>query len=260
MLFTTNIDNTLIFSDNVIGDTNIETLKCVENSDKRVSYISKSTLKRLKALANKIEIIPATHRSIKQFKQVEIFKKCNYAIVSNGGIILYRGNVLEPYIKCIKDIQIKYCSEFRELIKILTVVPYLDSDIQIIDEIYIFCKIKEPKRLIKILNGIIDKTLWYFYISDLNLYIYPKIITKGFALNFLKLYLIEDIVIASGASVLDESLLDISTYAIANLDSDISKDKSYLYLKNNIQTSHKLIDLIEMIYLKLKITKDINSE
>lgn len=216
MIYATDLDRTVIFSSKFFSLSE-KNVTCVEyKGNKEISYMYNEALDLLHKLMEKKDLflIPVTTRSLEQYQRVTPFQKCKYAIVANGGIILYNGEVFKPWRKKVDKILIEYQKYESSILKFLkNYACYFESDIRKVDNIFYFVKLKDEKekneKLLGILDKSLDKSLWNFTLQGLKLYIIPKEITKENALLFLKKYLNETYVITSGDGKLDLGFIKV---------------------------------------------------
>lgn len=225
MIFATDLDRTIIHSSKFIK--NKADAICVETLDgKEISYMSKRALFLFNELKKKdtLKIIPVTTRSIAQFKRIEPLQSLLFAITSNGGTILYHGNVLSSWSYKIKEIVEKRIKEYEEIKNILDKhKKYLTRVPTLIDDMFFFTKVKEDEK--KEIAEILDKELkdltWEFTIQGTKLYIMPKEISKENALKFLREYLHENFLITAGDGKLDVGFLNMGDKRIVPEKSEV---------------------------------------
>lgn len=106
MIFTTDLDRTLIYSIRQVEDT--AGLIPVEYKNKQpLSYMSHEAvelLQKLKEIPNLI-IIPVTARSTEQFRRIKVVQDCPYAILACGAVILKNGKPLPIWQQFVKEIR-----------------------------------------------------------------------------------------------------------------------------------------------------------
>lgn len=238
MIFATDLDRTIIYSEKFINEENRDKVELIETLDEKpISYISKTALEELKNLSKQIYIIPVTTRSIKQYTRINTFEYCDYAITSNGGTIIYKGKILEEWENHINKLLEPYKQKMEEMIELLKKEKYITREPSLIDEKYIFTKTENVEECEKELEKKIDKNLWNFTIQGQKVYVIPKGITKSNALNYLKEKLKENIVIASGDGKMDKDMLDLADIPIlpkhGELYSKLNYNKENLILVDN---------------------------
>ena len=97
----TDLDRTMIFSKRFYKDG--EDLIPIESKKGEViSYMTKEALRIVEEQSS--FIIPTTTRTLAEFKRVEPFQKCEWAIVGNGSIILHKGSILEEWNEHIEKV------------------------------------------------------------------------------------------------------------------------------------------------------------
>ena len=228
MIFATDLDRTIIYSSKFVNKEIIDKVTLIEEVDgKPISYISNYALKELENINKYINVIPVTTRSINQFKRINTFKYCKYAITTNGGTILYNGEILKEWDEYIKKILGKYKEKEAEIIELLKKHDFIIKEPNLIDDKFIFTKTNNVELCEKILEKKIDKDIWNFTIQSQKVYVIPKEITKSSAVEFLKNKLKEKIVIASGDGKLDKDMLEIAQIAILPKHGELYEKHKY---------------------------------
>lgn len=219
MIYATDLDRTLIYSDRFIKDNHEENVERTLVDESKVnSYISNEVLKSLKELCKHRELrfIPVTTRSLAEYKRIYIPDVIpEYAITSNGGTILYKGIILKEWKRFVFE-HIRG-NELQDIIRDLNSIKCIDYRSKIIDESYVFSKTSNPEGLAKSIEWITFRLKYSRYNIKLyrnKIYVIPKIIGKDTALNWIKQYLSEDKIIASGDSSFDVPMLETADVAI----------------------------------------------
>ena len=239
MIYATDLDRTIIFSNKFLDKCN-EDVVCVEEyNDKPISYMTSKALRKLESLkmSSNLKVIPVTTRSVAQFKRVNPMQNCEFAITSNGGTILHNGMVFNLWKDRISSILEKYQKDFKELEEYLGLFrEYFEKDPKIVDNVFFFMKLKEDEvrnnELLGILDRNLDKSKWTFTLQGLKLYIIPREISKENALMFLKEYLKENKLVVSGDGKLDYGFLSIGDIRIIPQGSEVLDyitDKNFVY-------------------------------
>ena len=185
MLYATDLDRTVIFSNKFLDNCDEEVI-CVEtNNGKPISYMTASSLDKLNILKEnkKLNIVPVTTRSISQFKRVEPFQDCEFAITSNGGTILHNGKPFLPWVNYIQRVLSNYTNELKEIpMRLKGYSDYFQTDLTFVDGVFFYCKLKDYKEkndyLLMLLESELDSKKWNFILQGLKLYIIPKEISK----------------------------------------------------------------------------------
>lgn len=254
MIFATDLDRTMIYSKKFVSEENKDNITLVEEVDgKYFSYMSNTALKKLEELNKILYVIPVTTRSIEQFKRINSFKYCKYAVTSNGGTILKDGKILEEWEKHIVKILTNYKSKFKGVMNFLNNQNYITKESKLIDNKFIFTKTDDVQKCEEMLDIYIDKSLWNFTIQGQKVYIIPKEITKSNAIKFLKKILGIKKVVAAGDGKLDKDLLDFAEIALLPKHGELYSKYKYkkdklIIVNNGIFSSDEIIKNIYKIY------------
>lgn len=233
MIFATDLDKTIIYYKKYVNDEIMSKVQLIETIDNRpISYISKKAKSNLEKISKIINIIPTTTRSIDQFFNIKTFEFCKYAIVSNGGTILYNREKLPEWENYINTILNDYREDFEQIIKLLEKSDIITSTPIILDNIYVFSRVEDKEKSLEFLNGIVDEKKWNYCIQGKKLYIIPKQITKANAVKFLKDKLNDDCLIVAGDSLMDQDMLDIADIPMVPKHGELYQ--KYNYNRDNI--------------------------
>jgi len=252
MIFATDLDNTMIFSYRLIQGIEENNLCCVEYyKGKPLTYMTYSSLNKLKKIMEQVTVIPVTTRSISQFHRVNGFPSCKYSITTNGGVILENGIANPLWDSHINHILKKY--DLEATCQFLLNYPNLSLEVKIVDNTFIFGKCTDIDLCKKVLQNEFNSHLWTLSFNGIKFYLIPKDISKGNALKFVCETLIHDsqTIIAAGDSNLDLSMLEYSTYGIIPTNCNLSAENNgFFEVETNNFLADKILDLI--IYLSAK--------
>ena len=197
VIYASDLDNTLIFSEEFAQKNNSETENEIVDTYKTGhSVMSKAVRNKLRSLTeNKsLQFVPVTTRDDKQYKRVNLGVKPEYAIVANGGIILHNGEPIEEWTDYVM-------SKFNYL-EAMQILSDLDTEFESIE------------NYAKVVNGRQGK----------KGYAFPKHFSKQIALRWLWNILEKPYIVASGDSELDIPMLAIANRAIVPKHSSLFKD------------------------------------
>ena len=224
VLYATDMDRTMIFSHRFIKEYPTKSkYSLVEEKDgKEISYMSDKVLQELHKLSleDNLEIVPVTTRSIDEFKRINLGIKTAYAIVSNGGTILYNGEPLKEWEEYIKDninrFDLISCAlDMSELASVARESKFIDNK-------YVFNKTTDPELYDNEIGLLRGKYPNINFVRQKNkVYAVPKCFNKAIALRWLQHYTNSDTVVASGDSELDLPMLAIANYAIIPKHGDL---------------------------------------
>lgn len=249
LIFTSDLDNTLIYSHKKISDENI----CVEMKEKlELSYMTTRSYEKLQELKKKTLFIPVTTRSLEQYNRIRLFKgeQSKYALVSNGGILLENGKVDIEWLNKTK-IMIQDCKkEMEQAYQYL----YRDSerifDIRNIDDLFLFTKSKNIEKTASELRSFLDLDKVLVTENYNKIYVLPKVLSKGKAIRRLKEKFTEGEIIAAGDSSFDLSMLKEADIKICLKEKlfleDIGQEKNtYFWGGDKISFSEYVLECVE---------------
>lgn len=220
LVYVSDLDQTLIFSRRFLDAHKSEgDFICVERRDNtELSYMDREVRANLKLLAedSRVVFIPATTRDLMRYNRVELWRGVTpeYAIVSNGGFILYNGEPVRKWSEIVteginhtmrKEIISYFETEFKTRV----------TEVEFVDSIFLLCKVDDVSEfdgVISELNGIY--TDWVFERQGHKCLAIPANVTKRSALKWLcENILNPKCVVSSGDGVLDLQMLGYGDYA-----------------------------------------------
>ena len=209
ILFASDLDNTLIHSYKRAAEDDI----CVEVKEgKKLSYMTPEAYKMLGKLFMRDDIVfvPVTTRSLEQYRRIDFFEgiPAEIAVAANGGILIENGIVNREWYEESKKM-IKECIPvFEKGISFLEKDSEVYFEIRVVDELFVFTKSHSPEKTRDNLAAVLDSELINVYNIGGKVYIFPRIMSKGFALKRLcRKYSFEKIVCA-GDSEFDIPMLE----------------------------------------------------
>ena len=253
MIFATDLDNTMIFSHNRITGAE-DKFHCVEYyNGKPITYMSYSAIKMLASLMNKIFIVPATTRSVEQFKRIEFFFNAEYVIADNAGVILHNGIIHQAWDDHIQNILKRYDLEYAY--KTFCRLPGLVLPPKIVDKKFVFAKSDNIDLCKEYLKCKLDTKIWQISFYGKKIYAIPIEITKGNALRFICEHLLpsNQTIISAGDSSLDMSMLNYSDYSIIPNDSNLSNLNINRYIKKGegVYSADEILKFVENMLFKM---------
>ncbi|MDR6554131.1 HAD family hydrolase [Paenibacillus qinlingensis] len=225
MIYASDLDQTLIYSQPEERAAHWgDRIMVAELIDGKVrSYMSAATYQRLQVLMNELIFIPVTTRTIAQYVRIHLISQTlrpQYAVTSNGGNMLIDGKVDTDWRDLVRT-RVSETSAPVEDIR-LAMHGVLSQDWVIssswCDDLFyshIVDRDRMPKQEIADLSAELMGMGWRTSVQGRKVYIVPEAVSKGAAVAHLSEILGGRKVIASGDSLLDQSLLDIADFAIA---------------------------------------------
>ncbi|MWV45728.1 hydrolase [Paenibacillus sp. HJL G12] len=226
MIFASDLDRTLIYSMNAMGDDyNAEACFPVESSkenDRYISFMSKVAARLLRELSASAYFIPVTTRTVEQYRRIFYLNTTicpEYAITSNGGNILVRGVPDEEWNAVVRAELRKSASASQVFKRFEDMAsPSWVLRTQHCEELFYAIVInREAMPILEVeeLRADLAAMGWGLSVQGRKIYLVPSGLSKGKALKHLMDRLEERVVAAAGDSLLDESLLETAMYKLA---------------------------------------------
>lgn len=244
------LDNTLIYSyKHDIGNDK----RCVEiYQDREVSFLTGTTYDNLRKLNKRILVVPTSTRSIEQYRRINLgIGSLPYALVCNGGVLLVNGE-REPSW---------YQTSLRLIRESLPALDrarhFLEQDgrrkfeLRFIEDLFLFTKCREPETVVTELEEILHTDLADVFHNNEKVYVVPRALSKGTAVERFRKYIHADRVIAAGDSRFDISMLRAADMGIAppGFRQEFSLDFSMEEMPGNEifsdEMSEKLLELCQ---------------
>lgn len=221
--FLSDLDNTLIYSYKKIGKHQVI---CIEKKEgKELSYMTKGAYGLLQEVSEKIEFIPVTTRSIEQYQRVHLLKEewPPFALTSNGGTLLYKNRLDEKWQKETNQFVDDVMEQLEKAIQILKQDKNVIFQIRLVDSIFVYTKSSDVTYSMDVLKKALDLNQVFIDCNGEKLYVFPKHLTKGFAVKRLKEYLGIDFCIGAGDSLFDAPMLEMCDIGYVPQNSELSR-------------------------------------
>lgn len=233
------LDNTLIYSyKREIGKEKI----CVEiYHEREISFMTPKSYQLLKDFREKEEIcfVPTTTRTMQQFQRIQFGgdQPMEYALVSNGGILLKNGVPDSKWYQDSLSMIEGSKEEFEKAEEILKKDENRSFDIRLIDELFLFTKSSEPEKSVEMLSASLDLEKVKVLHNREKVFVLPKELNKGNAVLRLKEYLKYDRICAAGDSKFDLPMLFASDVAFfpEELKDTFEKEKNRHALRKDFR-------------------------
>lgn len=208
------LDNTLIYSykRNIREDRiNVEIYE-----DREISFLTKHTYENLKKIKENVLLVPTSTRSIEQYKRIDLeIGHIPYALVCNGGVLLRDGHRDVSWYQTSLEL-------IRESLPALQAARhFLEGDnrrkfeLRFIEELFLFTKCDQPELVVRQLKETLDTNTVDIFNNKEKVYVVPKSLNKGKAIERFREYIRADKVIAAGDSEFDISMLRAADIGIA---------------------------------------------
>lgn len=243
-IFNVDMDNTVIYSyKHDIGKEK----SCAEiYQGREISFITHKTRDLLREIADRILVVPTTTRTIEQYNRIRLgLKEIPYALVCNGGVLLRNGvEDKQWYEKSLAMIQ-ESAGELRKGMELLEADENRCFEVRNIQELFIFTKSNEPEKSVRRLSQILNLELVDVFHNGIKVYIVPKNLSKGHAVQRLREMLDAELVIAAGDSEFDISMLECADIAIAPEKLEVKAAKGRLVrIEEEVLFSEEVMEFV----------------
>ncbi|MGI2327945.1 hypothetical protein [Planococcus sp. YIM B11945] len=237
ILFASDLDQTLIYSRNSMGDqADEEALVEVEELDGRPqSFMTKQGQAALWNLGSSAVFLPVTTRTRTQYERVTgihpNFVPPRYAVVSNGAVILKDG---EPVTEWSETIRAQCISKKTLVDQLLPLIQAHFSEEWVLklreaDGWFVYLIIdlnRFPAEKLPFYTKLFREIGWALSLQGRKMYFMPESITKAKAMEYVKAQLKAKYVIAAGDSLLDLDLLESADYGLLALHGEAVRNQA----------------------------------
>lgn len=257
IIFNTDLDNTMIYSyKHDIG----ENKRCVEiYQGREISYITDKTAELLKAVNNAVTLVPTTTRTAEQYGRIDLgIGTPKYALVCNGGILLVDGDEDKAWYEESLSLVGTASVELANAERILEDDINRTLDVRNIRGLFVFTKSSEPLLTVNTLKAKLDTNKVDVFNNGVKVYVLPKRLGKGFAVDRLRRRLGADMVIAAGDSDFDVSMLNTADIAIADKylsDNSMLRNDVFFMGGNAVYSEQVLKTVLNICIRRINITK-----
>jgi hydroxymethylpyrimidine pyrophosphatase-like HAD family hydrolase len=210
ILLACDLDNTLLHSPERPGDI------CVEHKNgKAYTFMSSNVYQGLEELAPDIRLVPVTGKSADQYRRIHYFttRVPAYALTSCGGV-LFRDGKQDPLWQAAFHSQVQKASAEMRLcfdqIRTRRDVSY----VKWVDNTFITAQSPDSQGIVSRLSRQADTSVVDVFRVDERLYIFPRGVNKGSALNLLRREVQPELLICAGDNGLDIQMLNIADIAL----------------------------------------------
>ncbi|MNB72164.1 hypothetical protein D3C75_187480 [compost metagenome] len=224
MIYASDLDRTLIYSPAALGvpENTPGLLPAESDGGRTLSYISAAALEALSGLPPEVVFIPVTTRTVAQYRRIELFRDLvipEYAVTSNGGTILVNGAVDREW-QAGMEAKVKAGSasaaEVRTIVLEALRQEWIASERWCDEFFFTFVVHRDliPAETALALSDRLYGLGWRVSLQGRKLYAVPAAVSKSEAVLHISSRLGRRVMVASGDSLLDRSLLDIADCAI----------------------------------------------
>ena len=208
------LDNTIIYSyKHDIGSKkrNVELYE-----GREVSFVTERTYQLLRQVKEGMLIVPTSTRTIQQYERIHLgIGNLRYALVCNGGILLVDGvsqkDWYEASLKLIGDSR----EEVQKARRLLETDSRRSFELRYIEELFLFTKCRDAAAVVGELRDALDGAVVDVFQNGEKVYVVPKNLSKGKAVQRFREFIGGGFVIAAGDSEFDISMLEEADAAFA---------------------------------------------
>ncbi len=214
IVFHSDLDNTLIYSyKHEIG----EKKRCVEvYQGREISFMTESSYELLKRIRDKVLFVPTTTRTREQYERIDMgIVPPRYALVCNGGVLIVDGREEEDWYQESLRLTAESRKELRKAEAYLAVDKHICFEIRNIRELFLFTKSKASEETIRELKARLDLSLVDVFSNKEKVYVIPRKLNKGTAVERFRKRVRAHTVAAAGDSEFDIPMLCVSDLGFA---------------------------------------------
>ncbi|MFD0050449.1 HAD family hydrolase [Actinomycetes bacterium NPDC127524] len=227
MIFASDLDQTLIYSKRSarvgLDEKWPDTILAETLEEREISYMTNEAAALLKKVNGMMTFLPVTTRTIEQYKRIFFISEViqpKAAVTSNGGNILIDGKADEEWKRRIAGRLIGESSPKEDIQKEFSRISHSNWIIEerTADDLFHYYLIQQdlaPRDEIEQFKKAAAAMGWNLSLQGRKLYFVPQCINKWEAVAYLKDLFREDVIAASGDSMLDLCMLEAADYAIA---------------------------------------------
>lgn len=230
-LFCSDLDNTLIYSSRRPLDGE---KFCVERLDGReISFMTRRALDLLKELGKRMLFIPVTTRRVEQYQRI-CFPGISpsYVLACNGGVLLEEGRIAVDWYKESLEMVEDCRGELDKGQRVLTEDENRDFEVWRIQELFLFTKSRESGETVKKLKMCLDLQKVDVFTNQSKVYVLPKVLNKGTAIERIKCRLGAERVFAAGDSAFDVPMLEKADLAYRGGEKPFAEEMLEYFLEN----------------------------
>ncbi|MFI3174712.1 MAG: HAD hydrolase family protein [Bacillota bacterium] len=213
ILFASDLDNTLIFSErrDLQGEK-----KCIEvYQGRNISYMTLDSISYLKQLQELVRFVPVTTRSLDGFLRIDFSDVGvpKYAVVCNGGILLEDGKVNEVWYSDSLHMIAESIPVLNQAMELLERDENRSFEVRKPNDLFVFTKSNSPELTVNLLEKTLDLSVVDVLSQKDKIYVMPKKLHKGTAVERLKNFFSPEKTIVAGDTIFDVPMLRLGELA-----------------------------------------------
>lgn len=208
------LDNTLIYS---YKHPLSGRKRCVEiYHGREISFLTERTYQLLLKIEQLVRIIPVTTRTVEQYERIALgIGPLPYALVCNGGVLLVDGRQdaawYERSLELVEDCR----GELERAVRYLELEDNRIFEIRLINGLFVFTKCRFPQQTVQRMVKKLQLLHTDVFCNGEKVYVVPKVLNKGTAVQRFREYIKAEQVLAAGDSLFDIPMLEQADVAVA---------------------------------------------
>lgn len=217
ILFTSDLDRTLIYSNNMLEKYPVEgdCLPIEYKGDRIISNMTMRAIELLKEIDDKHLFIPVTTRAIYQYERIDLFQQDiqpKYAITSNGGTIFVNGKKDVEWDQINRNRIAETAVSNEDMRKVFAEIEHKQWMLKefYIDDLFFMFHVDQTKMPMDEWQAFEENLYrigWRAFLQGRKLYLLPIQLEKAAAINYIKQDLAVDFHVAAGDSLMDYAML-----------------------------------------------------
>ncbi len=213
-IFYSDLDNTLIYSyKHDIGPAK----RCAEiYQGREISFMTEKTGRLLTQLKDLALIVPVTTRTIEQYVRIDMgIAELPYALTCNGGILLADGKQDASWFHESQKLVSPCKSQLAQGEILMLRDKNRCMEVRNIQGLFLFTKSENPLESVQYLKAALNPNLVNVFSNGIKIYIVPRPLNKGTAIQRFNKRFHPDYTIAAGDSEFDIPMLAAADLAFA---------------------------------------------
>lgn len=205
VLFCSDLDNTLIYS--YRRDIGRKKVTAEWYQGREISFMTEKSHELIRRVGERVNLVPVTTRTEEQYRRIDLGIGAQYALICNGGVLLVNGREDESWYRESLRLTDGCGEELKKAKDCLEADEKRTLNVRDIRGLFLFTKSAEPEALAARLRRVLDQERTDVFINGQKVYVLPKMLNKGTAVDRLRRRLQADKVIAAGDSEFDVPML-----------------------------------------------------
>jgi hydroxymethylpyrimidine pyrophosphatase-like HAD family hydrolase len=225
ILFTSDLDRTLIYSDKMMKTHPVdnEIVPVEYKGEEAITFMTQTSIELLKKFNQENLFVPVTTRALYQYERIHLFQeeiKPKFAIVNNGGTILIDGQVDTEWDKLIRRRLEVTSVPMEDMLRAFAKIrhdQWVEKEFQVDTFFYMFHvnTANIPHAELADFEVELQQLGWRMFLHGRKLYILPHNLNKAFAVSRLQSYVEYEVHVAAGDSLMDYDMILLAEHGFS---------------------------------------------